>query len=401
MFSCETALINITDKWLTAIDNDLLNGVVLLDLRKAFDLINHDILLQKLQLYKCSENTMKFFSSYLTDRNQCTTFKGKLSEKLPITTGVPQGSILGPLFFILFINDLPMSITESETDMYADDSSMTAVAKTVPELNDKLDTDMDNVDGWCGENGMAPNVPKTKSMLVTTWQKRASLPDNEKELCVKLKGQALQNVKTDVLLGTTINENLDWGQHIDNVVNKINSKLALLRGIKGCLPLAARKLFFNTHILPHLDYCSSIWGCSPHIEKLLLVQKRAARTILDIKGKNIRAPENRSHLLFARLGWMNIMDRVQFRKATMVYKSLNSLAPEYLTKMFTPVSNNTRSQSRKDVLVSPGKHKTIYENGFRHSSSHIWNNISTNTRSCNTINSFKTNYVKELFKSGK
>ncbi len=122
MFSCETALANIVNKWAKAIDDGLLNGVVLLDLRKAFDLIDHQILLKKLKMYKCSNNTMKWFQSYVDHRPKCTVFKGQVSETFPLTCGVPQGSILRPLFFILFINDLPLHIENSDCDMYADDS---------------------------------------------------------------------------------------------------------------------------------------------------------------------------------------------------------------------------------------------------------------------------------------
>ncbi len=104
LYSCETALANIMNKWTNAIDEDLMNGVILLDLKKAFDLIDHPILLCKLSIYKFSDESIKWFKSYLLDRNQCTNFKGKISEKLPIETGVPQGSILGPLFFLLFLS---------------------------------------------------------------------------------------------------------------------------------------------------------------------------------------------------------------------------------------------------------------------------------------------------------
>ncbi len=118
------------NKWTKATDVDLMNGVILLDLRKAFNIIDHQILLRKLSIYKCSDESFKWFKSYLLDRNQCHSFKGNVSEKLPIETGVPQASILGSLLFIVFINDLPMSITNRNVNMYANDSTATATAKT-------------------------------------------------------------------------------------------------------------------------------------------------------------------------------------------------------------------------------------------------------------------------------
>ncbi len=108
--------------------------IILLDLKTTCDLIDHQILLRKLSIYKCSDESIKWFKSYLLDRNQCTSFKGKVSEKLPIEIGVPQGSILGHLLFIVFINDPLMSITNSTVDIYADDSTAIAKAKTTQEL---------------------------------------------------------------------------------------------------------------------------------------------------------------------------------------------------------------------------------------------------------------------------
>ncbi len=118
-----------------------MNGVILLDLRKAFDLIDHNILIQKLRMYKCSDITIDWFTSYIKSRSQCTIYKGKLSDTFPIKTGAPQCSILGPLLFILFINDFTMALQDTDTDMYADDSTLTAQAKTTPELEEKLSSD--------------------------------------------------------------------------------------------------------------------------------------------------------------------------------------------------------------------------------------------------------------------
>ena len=160
LFSCETALANLVNKWSEAIDKGLLNGVILLDLRKVFDLIDHQILLHKLHLYKCSTKSMQWFQSYLEERTQRTTFRGHVSETLHVGQGVPQGSILGPLFFILFINDLPLCV-KSDIDMYADDSSITSTATCVTELNAKLNDDLRNISTWCKENRMAATSSKT------------------------------------------------------------------------------------------------------------------------------------------------------------------------------------------------------------------------------------------------
>ncbi len=110
-------------------------------------------------------------------------------------------------------------------------------------------------------------------MLITIWQKRASLQKNMRTLHVGMNGHYLENVFTDKLFGVKINHNLSWEEHINSIVRKVNSKLALLRGIRGCLPLETRKMFSGAHILPHMDYCSTVWGDSPHVHSLQLAQK--------------------------------------------------------------------------------------------------------------------------------
>ena len=219
-----------------------------------------------------------------------------------------------------------------------------------------------------------------------------------------MNGKYLENVESEKLLGTIINNNLSWEKHIDNVVKRVNSKLALLRSIKGCLPLVSRKMFSNTHILPYMDYCSSVWGDSPYVSNVLLAQKRVARTILDVQGKAMWEPENRTQVLFSKLNWMCIQDRIAFRKATMVYKSLNNLAPQYMGEMFNYVSTvkNTRqgakSCNNKDLEIPPGKHKMIFENSFGYSAIKLWNNIKPEIRNCTSLNSFKASYLRNHFK---
>ena len=132
--SCELALVNLTDTLFANIDQGLLSGLLLIDLKKAFDLVDHTTLLSKLKLYGCSESSLKWFCSYLTNRSQKTTFKGSMSDPLPMSVGVPQGSILGPLFFLIFINDLPFylsSVSNVSLTMFADDRTILTTGPSV------------------------------------------------------------------------------------------------------------------------------------------------------------------------------------------------------------------------------------------------------------------------------
>ena len=154
--SCQSALTHMTDKWLSNMNNSLITGAVFLDFRKAFDLVDHNILRQKLKLYLGDESAVRFFTSYLSDRTQAVYLNGCNSKLLNITSGVPQGSILGPLLFNLFINDLPLSLHSTTTDceMFADDTSLHTANKDLSIVNERLQNTLTTVQSWCTENNM-------------------------------------------------------------------------------------------------------------------------------------------------------------------------------------------------------------------------------------------------------
>ncbi|CAB4025078.1 Hypothetical predicted protein [Paramuricea clavata] len=141
--SCETALINITDKWLKAMDDGELIGAVFMDFSKAFDLVNHDVLLRKLAKYHISQQALQWFTSYLDGRSQQCSVLGSLSSSLMLERGVPQGSILGPILFSIYINDLPMSLGEANADIYADDTTLWSSSKSCDEIQQTLQNALD------------------------------------------------------------------------------------------------------------------------------------------------------------------------------------------------------------------------------------------------------------------
>ena len=162
--SCETALIHMVEKWLKALDNGELVGVIFVDFRKAFDLVDHDILMKKLELYKFNQVSLNWFRSYLSGRKQIVSFKNVVSERETVKCGVPQGSILGPLLFLLFINDLPLHI-KVKTDLHADDATVYEINNSKEEIERKLQLAIKDLARWCKLNGMTINTEKPKQCL--------------------------------------------------------------------------------------------------------------------------------------------------------------------------------------------------------------------------------------------
>ena len=176
--SCTTALSLLTDKWLSAMNNSELSGAVFLDLTKAFDTVNHQILLDKLALYLGGLSSIPFFKSYLEERTQRVYVHGSYSYEGTVSHGVPQGSVLGPLLFCIYINDLPFNVTDPavECHLLADDTTLHTTGKQVHDLQKSLQTSLTDIASWCHQNHMALNPKKSNSMVITTRQKRQLSP---------------------------------------------------------------------------------------------------------------------------------------------------------------------------------------------------------------------------------
>ncbi len=266
----------------------LLNGIIFLDLRKAFDVVDTDILLKKLSVYQFYKNTIDWLKSYLQNRERCVQFKGKISDTKPVTHGVPQGggSILGPLLFVVFLNDLQLHV-DSSLDMYADDSTLGASGKTIEDLEVKLNSHMAKVNKWCKDNKMAINCDKTKVMLITTFQKKAKLDSTH--VSVICNNTELENVNSNKLLGVIIDKNLTWKFHIHKTAKSICRNIALLRRIRKYLPHQTRITFYKSYIQPDIDYCNTVWGQSPHVNRIHILQKMVLR-LMNVPNLTHSAP---------------------------------------------------------------------------------------------------------------
>ena len=246
------------------------------------------------------------------------------------------------------------------------------------------------MDDWCEKNYMAINSSKTKVMYVASNHKVKQINDDPP--VIHFRNETLECSQEEKLLGVTIDDVLSWNTHVNNVLKKCNSLLYLLSRIKVFLTLPMRKLFYNSYILPHFDYCCTIWGnCSNSLEaKLVTFQKRAARLILD---KDFDTP---SVELFQQLKWMTFPQRVIFQKAVLMYKSLNDQAPIYLRNAFTFTSDvhtqNLRSSSNLQ-LYPPRPNCELFKKSFTYSGVAIWNALPNYIKLASSVNHFKSLYI--------
>ena len=255
--STVTALLEATDSWAFDIDRGNVNAVVFLDLKKAFDTVGHTILLSKLSAYGIQENAFNWFRSYLENRTQICSVSGSLSKTCSLQCGIPQGTILGPLLFLLYINDLPNCLTNSYPRMYADDTHLTYADKDVNIIQSCLNEDLLNISKWLIANKLTLNMNKNEFMLIGSRQKLNTLTASP---VLNINGTPLNQVSTSKSLGVLIDANLTWGSHIERLAKKVASGIAAIKRIRQFVPPATLHLIYKALIQPHFDYCNVVWG---------------------------------------------------------------------------------------------------------------------------------------------
>ena len=239
--STESALIHLTDQILFNLDQDEVTRMFFVDFRKAFDVVDHELLLRKLHLYRVSDGALLWFKSYLSDRYQFVSFEGNLSVRLQVNQGVPQGSVLGPVLFLLFVNDLPLHLSNSFVDIFADDTTMSASAhfSNISLLSEILNSDLRALDKWSTQNKMFINTTKTKAMLVTGKRIPAKLdPEANQSLRLQIANTHINCVTSQKLLGVILDTNMSYNQHVDELLKKSSKRLGLFKDRK----LASGKL---------------------------------------------------------------------------------------------------------------------------------------------------------------
>ena len=253
--STESILIKMNDDWLDAMDQGLFTGAIFLDLRKAFDVGNHELLVAKLQMYGCSSSALLWFKSYLSDGWRCVNIARTLSDTQLLKSGVPQGSILGPVLFLLSINDLPLT-WKNRNGLFADDATFYANASNLTDFQVQLQWDLSNTETGTKDHCMAAHPQKTKYIIIGTRQKLSRCEEPALSLC--LDGRHLEQTQEEHFLGLDIDPSLSWSSQVGNLRKKLLKRVAVLARIKKFLPVKYRIILFNASIKPILEYCVSV-----------------------------------------------------------------------------------------------------------------------------------------------
>ena len=311
--------------------------------------------------------TSPWFSSYLSNRRQCVEVNGVRSDFLPVTCGVPQGSILGPQLFLLYINDMITSV-DCKLSLYADDSALLFSHKDSDVISDRLSKELSNCKRWLVDNKLSLHVGKTECLLFGTKRKLGKVGDFQ----VFCDGTAVDRVTNVKYLGVQLDSNLGGTEHIGNILKTCSGRLAFLYRNSAFLDFHCRRLLCSSLIQPHIDYCCSAWYGG-----LTVAMKNRLDTIQRKMVRFVRGMDFRDHVGNRELGaliWLLIPDRITYFRMIHLFRIRNKTAPSYLSSCFTSVSqthtHNTRGSGHNFQL---SRDLALSRNSFSFLASKEWN----------------------------
>ena len=374
-YSCETQLIQAINDWANTLDHGHRSDVAIFDFSKAFDSVPHHRLLHKLDYYGIRGCTKEWISSFLQNRSQRVVINGAQSDLQPVLSGVPQGTVLGPLLFLLYINDITVDIS-SEIRLFADDCILYRQVQS-PSDCANLQHDIDKLYNWSRTWQMAFNAKKCHVMSITRKRDKPTMQ-------YRLGDNPLSVVDTFTYLGVTISSDLRWRQHVSNTSAKATRTLNFVRrNIYHCRP-EVKSLAYTSLIRPHLEYASAAWDpyTTRDSHQLDKVQRRAAR----FAKRDYRHTTSASKLI-SELGWQSLADRRKNSRLCLFYKGLHGLAAIPIGD-FQRSHRCTRYCGTDTFIVIPSR-IDCYKFSFIPRTLIDWNALPDSTRSKPSIDAFK------------
>ena len=394
-------IVTLTDLISDNLEKRLHTLTVFLDFKKAFDSVDHNILLYKLNHYGIRGRALDLLKNYFTGRTQTVKFNNTFSSSQTIDTGVPQGSVLGPLFFLIYINDIIKTSATALFLLFADDTSLINSDSTLSNLYTKTNHDLAQIYNWCSVNKIALNLSKTKYMISSPKSKDplSNLqPFNNNSQKLTINNILLELVTNSKFLGVIIENDLSWSKHITAISTQISRVIGVLAKIRSKITTRAAMHIYDALIFSHLNYCNLVWGNASKamLNPLYILQKRALKICHKLPKLT------RTDVLFQSVRKLTLFDINNLQTNTFIFKFNSNLLPEAFTDFLIPVDNihnhSTRYQSSNSFYVMPSK-LTVRQASLRIRSSNAWLHVPPHLKSVPNLCTFTRLYKNLLLSS--
>lgn len=381
--SCETAIQSVIDDWKLIISEGKMVGVIFLDLKRAFETVDRIRLLEKLDQYGMRGMVLEWFRTYLSNRSQQVRFNNQWSKCIKTEYGVPQGSVLGPLLFIIYINDIVKFCPEEcNIKMFADDTLVYVSGEGSEELERKMIMVFSIVEEWMSVNKLKMNASKTKYMIIRSVRK-----EQRGNIALKCSdGSELERVEKMKYLGVIIDDKLQFKDHCDYMLKKIGKKTSFLNRIGNFISAYTRCIVYKSIIAPHFEYCATLLVAmgETQLNKLQIAQNRAMRVILQCNRFT------KVEYMLQALQFMSIRQRLCYNVCVFIFKIINNMASMALSNKIEIVGSECDRQTRQagNIVVTYRRtrsaQKSLFYEGIK-----MYNSLPTELKQCKKIVAFK------------
>ena len=377
--STETQLCYLIHRWQMALDKNQMVHAAFLDLSKAYDRVSIPALLHKLSCVGLSKNTLSWFTAFLQSRKQCVQIDGQKSSWQVTKSGIPQGTVLGPTLFLIYINDFPSCI-DNDVSIFADDTTVYTIGLPINQNATaiSLTADLNNADLWARIWGMLFNADKSEILSIRSQRAAASLQESDPVIHpISMNGVRVPACQKHKHLGVVINNSLSWSDHIDDVFTKCARHVGILNSLRKKLSKRCLTRIYKGYIRPRLEYACAVWS-GGNTSKLLKLQQKFCRQ------HQVQLP--------------NLSNRFKFHTLTLFYKIRNGLAPTYLSEILPEtLALSSGRNLRRHVYPFPRINKSSTMQSFLPRATVFWNELPASIQSSSSPHSFKAK-LRDLLK---
>ena len=402
--STAQAVTELADSLRKAVDNNLYTCGIFIDFSKAFDTVNHQILLKKLEAYGIRGIPLEWFTSYLENRQQYVAIDDIKSPRQVMTCGIPQGSTLGPLLFLIYINDLPKCSDSLTFRVFADDTNLFASARDLKNLETLINSELEKVKKWCDVNKLSINFKKTNYMIIKSFRKASRSIDIK---IADIDGSCHLLEKSDHIkyLGVMIDDILSWKYHISYVCSRVSRNIGIISKIRHYLSIHQLKQIYYNLIYPYLSYAVTAWGSAykTHLQKLQTKQNTVIRLMFFATTSGPHTESALPYLNLLDILTVNNVYRLQALKFTHMWHK--GLLPRLFDNLFQYASSrhtyNTRYASKKN-FCKPRPRTNIGKQMFSYQAIDFWNDIPLHLKDLSTLhfaNEIKHYLLSEQYSS--